>query len=62
MKKLFDSSTIKGDLFGGVTAGIVALPLAMAFGVQSGLGAEAGLYGAIAIGIVAAIFGGTKTQ
>lgn len=60
--KLLDTRTIKGDLFGGVTAGIVALPLAMAFGVQSGLGAEAGLYGAIAIGIVAAIFGGTKTQ
>ncbi|MFZ1806528.1 MAG: SulP family inorganic anion transporter, partial [Cyclobacteriaceae bacterium] len=60
--KLFDSTTIKGDLFGGITAGIVALPLAMAFGVQSGMGAEAGLYGAIAIGIVAAIFGGTKTQ
>lgn len=60
--KLLNTSTIKGDLFGGITAGIVALPLAMAFGVQSGLGAEAGLYGAIAIGIVAAIFGGTKTQ
>lgn len=60
--KLLDTRTIKGDLFGGVTAGIVALPLAMAFGIQSGLGAEAGLYGAIAIGIVAAIFGGTKTQ
>lgn len=60
--KLLDTTTIKGDLFGGITAGIVALPLAMAFGVQSGLGAEAGLYGAIAIGIVAAIFGGTKTQ
>lgn len=60
--KIFDTRTIKGDLFGGITAGIVALPLAMAFGVQSGLGAEAGLYGAIAIGIVAAIFGGTKTQ
>ncbi|HOO09317.1 MAG TPA: SulP family inorganic anion transporter, partial [Cyclobacteriaceae bacterium] len=54
--KIFDTRTIKGDLFGGITAGIVALPLAMAFGVQSGLGAEAGLYGAIAIGIVAAIF------
>lgn len=53
---------IKGDLFGGITAGIVALPLALAFGVQSGVGAEAGLYGAIALGIFAAIFGGTATQ
>ena len=53
---------IKGDLFGGITAGIVALPLALAFGVQSGMGAIAGLYGAIALGLVAAIFGGTPTQ
>lgn len=51
-----------GDIFGGITAGIVALPLALAFGVQSGLGAAAGLYGAIAVGILAAIFGGTATQ
>ncbi len=53
---------IRGDLFGGITAGIVALPLALAFGVQSGLGATAGLYGAIALGIVAAILGGTPSQ
>lgn len=52
----------KGDFFGGITAGIVALPLALAFGVQSGLGAEAGLYGAIILGCIAAIFGGTATQ
>ena len=55
-------SNIRGDLFGGITAGIVALPLALAFGVQSGLGATAGLYGAIALGVFAAIFGGTATQ
>lgn len=55
-------SNIKGDLFGGITAGIVALPLALAFGVQSGMGAIAGLYGAIVLGILAAIFGGTTTQ
>ncbi len=55
-------SNIKGDLFGGVTAGIVALPLALAFGEQTELGAIAGLYGAIALGFFAAIFGGTKTQ
>lgn len=52
----------KGDFFGGVTAGIVALPLALAFGVQSGLGAAAGLYGAIILGFLAAIFGGTPSQ
>ena len=52
----------KGNIFGGLTAGIVALPLALAFGVQSGLGASAGLYGAMILGLFAAIFGGTKTQ
>lgn len=52
----------RGDLFGGLTAGIVALPLALAFGVQSGLGAPAGLFGAIFIGFFASLFGGTATQ
>ncbi|WP_452224866.1 SulP family inorganic anion transporter [Lacinutrix chionoecetis] len=60
MKNLF--SNIKGDAFGGITAGIVALPLALAFGVSSGLGPEAGLYGAIFISFFAALFGGTDTQ
>ncbi len=53
---------LKGDAFGGITAGIVALPLALAFGVSSGLGPSAGLYGAIIIGFFAALFGGTPTQ
>ena len=60
MKDLF--SNIKGDAFGGITAGIVALPLALAFGVSSGLGPTAGLYGAIFISFFAALFGGTSTQ
>ncbi len=55
-------SNVRGDFFGGLTAGIVALPLALAFGEQTELGAIAGLYGAIAIGILAALFGGTPTQ
>jgi len=42
--------------------GVVALPLALAFGVASGLGPVAGLYGAIATGIIAALFGGTPVQ
>ncbi len=62
MKKYFDFSHIKGDFFGGITAGIVALPLALAFGVSSGLGPSAGLYGAVFIGFFAALFGGTNTQ
>ena len=56
------SSVFRGDIFGGITAGIVALPLALAFGVSSGLGATYGLYGAIFIGFFAAIFGGTPSQ
>jgi len=59
---MINTKNISGDLFGGITAAVVALPLALAFGVQSGMGAIAGLYGAIALGILAAIFGGTKTQ
>ncbi len=61
-QKRIDLSNIRGDFFGGLTAGVVALPLALAFGLQSGLGAISGLYGAIAIGILAAWFGGTATQ
>jgi len=53
---------LRGDIFGGLTAGIVALPLALAFGEQSGLGATAGLYGAAFIALFAAMFGGTSTQ
>src|SRR5690606_23296214 len=44
------------------TAAVVALPLALAFGVASGAGAMAGLYGAIAVGFFAALFGGTPAQ
>ena len=58
----FSFSNLRGDFFGGLTAGIVALPLALAFGAQTALGPMAGLYGAIAIAVVAAIFGGTETQ
>ena len=54
--------TFRGDLFGGVTSAVVALPVALAFGVASGLGAAAGLYGAVGVGFFAAVFGGTRTQ
>ncbi len=59
---MINKQNLSGNMFGGVTAAVVALPLALAFGVQSGMGAIAGLYGAIALGIIAALFGGTKTQ
>jgi SulP family sulfate permease len=54
--------SLRGDLFGGLAAGVVALPLALAFGVASGLGPAAGLYGAIATGVIAALLGGTPAQ
>lgn len=60
MNKLF--SHLRGDVFGGITAGIIALPLALAFGVSSGLGPTAGLYGAIFLSFFAALLGGTNTQ
>lgn len=66
------TNNIKGDIFGGITAGIVALPLALAFGIQafsgidapeaSSLGALAGLVGATLLGFFAALFGGTHSQ
>jgi len=59
------TKNIKGDLFGGVTAAIVALPLALAFGVAAfGAnpgGASAGLWGAVLVGLFAALFGGTPS-
>ncbi len=74
MKK-FNSTNLKGDIFGGITAGIVALPLALAFGIQAfgvidvqdvpnigAVGALAGLVGAMMIGFFAALFGGTPSQ
>ncbi len=58
----YDLSKLRGDIFGGVTSMIVALPVALAFGIASGMGAAAGLYGAISVGFFAAVFGGTKSQ
>lgn len=55
-------NNLRGDFFGGITAAIVALPLALAFGVASGAGPIAGLYGSISVGFFAALFGGTPSQ
>lgn len=57
----FDNINLKGDLFGGVTTAIISLPLALVFGVASGAGAEAGLWGAIMVGLFASLFGGSST-
>ncbi|WP_159502033.1 SulP family inorganic anion transporter [Microbacterium sp. 18062] len=50
------------DLLAGVTVGIVALPLALGFGISSGAGATAGLITAIVAGVIAAVFGGSNVQ
>ncbi|UVY85759.1 SulP family inorganic anion transporter [Brachybacterium sp. NBEC-018] len=54
--------TWRGDLLAGVTVGIVALPLALGFGVSSGLTAEQGLVTAIVAGVLAAVLGGSNVQ
>jgi SulP family sulfate permease len=50
------------DVLAGLTVGVVALPLALAFGITTGLGAQAGLITAIVAGAVAAVFGGSNVQ
>ena len=69
---IINTKNLKGDIFGGITAGVVALPLALAFGIQAfggindpaanSIGALAGLVGATMLGFFAAIFGGTHSQ
>ena len=55
-------NTFRGDLFGGVTTTVVVLPVALAFGVASGMGAAAGIYGAIAVGLFVSLFGSTQSR
>ncbi len=62
MRPRYTLAALRGDLFGGLTASVVGLPVALAFGVASGLGPIAGMYGAIAVGFFAAVFGGTRSQ
>ena len=52
MRPNYSLAMLRGDLFGGITASVVGLPVALAFGVASGLGPIAGMYGAIAVGIL----------
>ncbi len=52
----------RGDLIAGATVAVVALPLALAFGITAGLGAQAGLVTAIVAGLIAAVFGGSHVQ
>ena len=52
---------LRKDISGGLLAAIVSLPMGLAFGVQSGLGAQAGIYTAIILALVASLIGGTRT-
>ncbi len=58
----YNLSTFSSDLIAGITVGLVALPLAMAFAISSGVKPEAGLYCAIVAGFLTAALGGSKTQ
>ena len=56
------SKSWRVDALAGITVGIVALPLALAFGITTGAGASAGLITAVLAGLIAAIFGGSHLQ
>ena len=58
----YDSKTLVQDLLAGVIVGIVALPLAIAFGIASGASPEAGILTAIVAGFLISFFGGSKVQ
>ncbi len=58
----YDLTALRADLLAGTTVAVVALPLALGFGVTSGAGAAAGLYTAVVAGVVAAVFGGSNFQ
>src|SRR6202046_5358950 len=58
----YDRKTFLSDLIAGVTVGLVALPLAMAFGIASGVTPQAGIYTAIFGGMIVSLLGGSKLQ
>ena len=62
LREGYTRKQFQGDLAGGLTVGIVALPLAIALAIASGVKPEQGLYTAIFAGFVIAVLGGTRTQ
>jgi len=60
--KEYDRKTFSSDLFAGITVGIVALPLAMAFAIASGVAPERGLFTAIIAGLLISLLGGSRVQ
>jgi SulP family sulfate permease len=62
LREGYTKEQFQGDLLGGLTVGIVALPLSIAIAIASGVKPEQGLYTAIFAGLVIAVFGGTRAQ
>lgn len=60
--KNYDRKTFTADLMAGVIVGIVALPLAIAFGIASGVTPEKGIITAIVAGLIVSVFGGSRVQ
>jgi SulP family sulfate permease len=58
----YDRATFTADLIAGITVGVVALPLAMAFAIASGLKPEAGIFTAIVAGMIISLLGGSRVQ
>jgi SulP family sulfate permease len=62
VKEDFEFRSPRSDIIAGLTVAVVALPLALAFGIASGLGAAAGITTAVIAGFLAALFGGSRVQ
>src|SRR4051812_4347534 len=60
--RTYNSQKFIADLISGLTVGIVALPLAMAFGISSGVTPQAGIYTAVVAGFLISALGGSRTQ
>src|SRR5687768_475536 len=60
--RTYTHADLVGDVTAGITVGLVALPLAMAFGIASGVTPQAGLYTAIVGGLIVALLGGSRLQ
>ena len=58
----YDSRTFVSDLIAGLTVGLVALPLGMAFAISSGMPPQAGIYTAVVAGFLISALGGSRTQ
>jgi sulfate permease, SulP family len=60
--RTYSPQAFAADLLAGVTVGLVALPLAMAFGISSGVTPQAGIYTAIVAGVMISVLGGSRLQ